>query len=135
MKYQSNYLFVYGYLMQSNRQQKELEVPPMPVTFMGTAFIYGQLYLVDTFPGIIRDPKKKHRTYGEVYLLHEKKHFFEEMDRYELALPNYKTNPVYKRVILSAHLKDRIVPCWVYEYIQPITNLEKITSGRFHLNN
>lgn len=131
----AQYLFVYGYLMRKNRQLKELGVPDMPVEYLSDGFIFAHLYRVAGFPGLVYDNTRKSRTYGEVYLVKEQKNFFMEMDAYELSLPHYKESDVaYHRRIRPVHLyKGMILPCWVYEYIQPTDHLNRIKSGRFEL--
>ncbi len=131
----ANYLFVYGYLMQKNRHIKELGVPDMPVEYLSDGYMYAHLYKVAGFPGLVYDRTRKVRTYGEIYLIKEQRNFFEQMDAYELSRPNY-TNPdaAYHRRIRPAHVGARMVlPCWVYEYIQPTDHLTRIKSGRFEL--
>ncbi len=134
-KIQANYLFVYGYLMQKNRSVEELGVPEMPVEYIGEGYMFGNLYRVAGFPGLVYDNTRKKRVYGEIYLIREKHHFFREMDEYELSFPNYhKSDAVYHRRIRPAyHTTGRVFPCWVYEYIKPTKDLMKIRSGRFIL--
>ncbi|MEQ8338946.1 MAG: gamma-glutamylcyclotransferase family protein [Cyclobacteriaceae bacterium] len=134
-KINANYLFVYGYLMRKNRLIKELGVPDMPVEYLGDGYMYAHLYRVAGFPGLVYDNTRKHRTHGEVYLIREQKVFFEEMDEYELALPNYKRHDAnYHRRVRPVHIaKGPTLPCWVYEYILPTDHLTRIKTGRFEL--
>lgn len=134
-KYFANYLFVYGYLMSKNRVIKALGVPDMPVKLIGEAYVFGNLFQIEGFPGLVYDNRRNRRAYGEVYLLRQQKDFFREMDAYELSYPNYQgDDSAYHRRIRPAHLADgRILSCWVYEYIQPTDHLEQIKSGRFKL--
>ncbi len=131
----ANYLFVYGYLMQKNRQIEELGVPYMPVEYLSDGFMYAHLYKVAGFPGLVFDTTRKVRTYGEIYLIKEQKNFFKQMDEYELSLPHYnRHDAVYHRRIRPVHLPAGIaLRCWVYEYIQSTEHLSRIKTGRFEL--
>ncbi|XOV94664.1 MAG: gamma-glutamylcyclotransferase [Bacteroidota bacterium] len=131
----ANYLFVYGYLMRKNRIINELGVPDMPVEYLGDGFIYGELYQVAGFPGLVYKLNKRSRAFGEIYLIKEQKRFFKEMDAYELSYPNYQeADAVYHRRVRPAHLMSgQVLPCWVYEYTQPTDDLKRIKSGKFNL--
>lgn len=137
-KRSSPYLFVYGFLMKKNRSIPQLGVPPMPVKYIGEGYLNGKLYLVASYPGFVHCTSLPGRVYGEVYLLKEQNFFFRKMDEYELARPHFQGNVLhgnaqYKRVIRPVHIKNRSVPCWVYEYIRPTNGLKRIRSGRFFL--
>lgn len=114
---------------------RELEVPPMPAELLGEGYIFGSLFQVAGFPGLVYDAKRQSRAFGEIYLIKEKKRFFEEMDKYELAHPNYQgPDAMFHRRVRPALISHNfIIPCWVYEYIGETKNLQRIRNGRFQL--
>lgn len=115
-KYQSNEWSQY---LQSN------------ATYLGEAFCHGQLFMVSTYPGLV---KGKGKVYGEVYEIknniNEVLHF---LDQYEDYRADNEADSLYLRRTIQCQLIDskEIIKCSTYLYNQPIQGEQLIEDGRF----
>jgi len=123
------YIFVYGTL------KKEFNLPILKslqkdLIFIGNGYVFGVLYLVKEYPGLILDNSKNSRVYGEVYKIKSQK-VLDILDEYEECSSNFKKPYEYKRVKAKVHLEDKVLDCWIYEYNWSVENLKVIKSGEY----
>ncbi|MCP9769795.1 gamma-glutamylcyclotransferase [Lacihabitans sp. LS3-19] len=128
------YLFVYGTLMRKfpeNPFKNELE---KNLTFMGEAYTYGKLFLVDYYPGFIPDlSDEKSKVWGEVFRVKTPEIVFELLDEYEEYFPNDKYKSLYTRELWDCFLMDsnKRLNCNIYFYNKPIHKLKYLINGQF----
>jgi len=122
----STFIFVYGTLMASYGQEMHLKFK-QDSFYVGTGLAYGRLYLVSSYPGMVKDSHKL--VVGEVYKIRNKK-IFTWLDEYEGLDEN---PPLYTREIIWSYLPPtyQVLPCWAYLYNRPTSNLISINSGNF----
>ena len=107
-----DYIFVYGLFRDQSKKMLGETI------WCGKASIDGKLYKVDEFyPGYVPGEGK---VWGDVLIFDTK--LFPQMDEYE--------GSEYKRVRVKT---SSDIECWVYQYIDDITNCPQITSGDWYL--
>jgi gamma-glutamylcyclotransferase (GGCT)/AIG2-like uncharacterized protein YtfP len=114
-------LFVYGTLRRgcANRHAELLD---RSATFLGSARVAGRLYRVEWYPGLTLRDASDEWVVGDVFQVREQETL--------AALDEYEGSEEYQRVLTSAVLENgERVPCWVYEFIGPVTEERRIVSG------
>ncbi|QRR02529.1 gamma-glutamylcyclotransferase family protein [Dyadobacter sandarakinus] len=124
------YLFVYGTLMRgfANLFARKLEEEG---TYLSAGSMPGSLYLVDWYPGAIRDESSISKVYGEVFRLHAPDTLLTELDEYEDVSEDEKSSLyLRKKVDITCDTGDQLL-CWTYLYNQPVHTLSLLKSGNF----
>ena len=104
--------------------------------FVGQAYTYGKLFLVDYYPGLIyNNPNENHKVYGEIVGINSGLDFLTDLDEYEEFYPNDTTNSLYIRELKACFLLDnsKSFNCHTYVYNKNVSNLKFLTNGRFIL--
>ena len=104
--------------------------------FIGEAFTYGKLFLVDYYPGLIHNnPHENHKVYGEIVSFDGSLDFLASIDEYEDFNPNDIFNSLYIRKLKSCFLleNNKSFNCHTYIYNKNVDNLKILTNGRFIL--
>ncbi len=116
-------LFVYGTL-KSNFDNDFAKYLRGKATYMGQGKVFGRMYLLGWYPGIILD-KDGYEIIGEVYHLSlQAEEVLAKLDDYEgVELGDYR------RVLRTIFVNDLPIKCWVYETLIE-TDIE-IKSGEF----
>lgn len=114
------YLFVYGTLMQ-HADNEFSKLIRKHSNLCGNAFIYAEKYDLGDYPGIKLDPLKKHKTFGELYLITGKlEYLFKKLDAYEGYIGKDSKSNLFERKVTVAEYKNKKVTTWVYEYAKAI---------------
>lgn len=93
--------------------------------YLGKGYIFGRLYLVDTYPGAILINGKE-KVWGDVFAFDDDK-LWHLMDEFE----EIGFSDEYSRNEVQAFINDRILLCQTYLYQRPVSKLFQITSGDF----
>ena len=104
--------------------------------FVGEAYTYGKLFLVDYYPGLIHNkPHENHKVYGEIVSINSGLNLLIDLDEYEDFYPNDANNSLYIRELKSCFLLDnsKSFNCHTYMYNKNVDNLKILTNGRFIL--
>jgi gamma-glutamylcyclotransferase (GGCT)/AIG2-like uncharacterized protein YtfP len=92
------YIFVYGTLMKSFAENPFRLLLEKNTKYVGEAFTYGKLFLVDYYPGLIyNNPHENHKVYGEIVSFNRSLDFLAYLDEYEDFNPNNISNSLYIR--------------------------------------
>lgn len=130
MNVSSDYLFVYGTLMQGfdNDFAKKLH---QFSNFEFNGFFSGILYAVSWYPGAIYVPDSQKRVFGEIYRLSAYANLLPELDEYEDINEDEKLSLYVRRMVPVTLKNGSVLNCWTYLYNQPIVGLKEIESGDF----
>lgn len=123
-------LFVYGTLLRgsSHPMARQLEAHS---SYAGEARCNGQLYLVESYPGVVASTDPDDMVFGEIFELRDPG-FLAALDDYEGCGPDAEQPAEYRRLIQNVTLLDGSnVEAWVYVYNWPVAKLQRIASGRF----
>jgi len=123
----TDYIFFYGTLMQEFAPP-ELEIHKLE--FIGEGFVYGKLYDLGAYPGVILSDSSENKVFGEIFRLPSEQEL-EKFDQYEGFYLNDPEKSLFVRKIVPAYLHDRKLDCWIYEYNWEIEFAELIESGNF----
>ncbi|WP_024518931.1 gamma-glutamylcyclotransferase family protein [Bradyrhizobium sp. Tv2a-2] len=124
-------LFVYGTLMRGFDHPMARLLMANAV-YLGEARCRGQLYLVRHYPGLALSGDPADIVHGELYRLLEPDALLRELDMYEACGEGFKEPTEYVRQMLTVTLADGTAgEAWTYIYNWPVTELPRITSGRF----
>lgn len=130
MNVPTNYLFVYGTLMQgfNNPFAEKLHES---ASFAGYGSFTGRLYQVSWYPGAVYLPDYPLSVYGEVYKLPTKPDLLTELDEYE-DITEDKNQSLYLRCTIPVLMQNNmIIHCWTYIYNQSVAGLREIAGGDF----
>jgi gamma-glutamylcyclotransferase (GGCT)/AIG2-like uncharacterized protein YtfP len=128
------YLFVYGTLMKKFPENPFKNLLSQELTYVGEAYTYGKLFLVDYYPGFIPDSTgEKRKVWGEILKVKTPEIVFGRLDEYEDFFPDFKDKSIYTREMQDCFLieSEIKIKCNVYFYNQPTCKLKKISSGNF----
>ena len=130
MKTDTNYLFVYGTLMQGFGNNFAMKLQKSAV-FEGNGSFSGLLYLVEWYPAAVYLQESESQIYGEIYRLENHEILIRELDEYEDVFEDESAS-LYVRKIVPVNKENKtVVDCWVYLYNQSIEDLKRIESGNF----
>lgn len=129
-----DYLFVYGTLMQKYPKNALIEILRKKTKYVGEAFTYGKLYLVDYYPGLLSNSAGEyHKTFGEIVEVVDSS-LWQELDDYEDYRDSDICNSLYIRKIVPCYLVDdsRQIETYTYIYNKSVDNLNFLKNGRFY---
>ena len=127
----SDHLFVYGTLMRSF-DHPMAQLLSRSADFIGEARCQGRLYLVKHYPGLVLSDDPAEIVFGELYRLRHPAELLHEFDMYEACGDGFAEPTEYVRRMLQVTLNDKAASeAWTYIYNWPVTNLPRISSGRF----
>ena len=123
-------LFVYGTLRRGGGRRMH-GVLARGAELVDLAVLRGQLFVVASYPGVVRSDRVEDVVHGEVYRLREPQALLRRLDRYEGCDPNDPSAP-YRRSLERVTLAggDEI-RAWVYLYMQSTCALRRIVSGDY----
>jgi gamma-glutamylcyclotransferase (GGCT)/AIG2-like uncharacterized protein YtfP len=132
----SDRLFVYGTLMR-DFDHPMAQLLSRSADFIGEACCRGRLYLVKHYPGMVPSDSADEFVFGELYRLKQPEPLLREFDMYEACGEGFAEPTEYIRRLLPVTLGDGAADnpstseAWTYLYNWPVTQLPRITSGRF----
>ena len=128
------YLFVYGTLLKEYKEPRPIEILAF-AKYVGKAWMYGQLYKVSYYPGLIIPEKKENcqQVRGEVYELYNPAQAIELLDDYEDYFENDLDESLYLRKEVDCYVgeTDSKTKAWTYIYNQTHEADQLIKSGDF----
>ena len=124
-------LFVYGTLMRGYDHPMS-RLLSANATFEGDARCRGRLHLVRHYPGLVLSDDAADVVHGELYRLREPDALLREFDMYEACGEGFAEPTEYVRQMIRVALEDGTASeAWTYVYNWPVTDLQRIASGRF----
>lgn len=131
------YLFVYGTLMRKYTDNPFRLLLEKNTRFVGEAFTYGKLFLVDYYPALIHNSaSENHKVYGEIVKINTSTGILKLLDEYEDYFEKDETNSLYIRKVADCFSENdgKKVPCHIYFYNQKVDNLKFLNNGRFFIS-
>jgi gamma-glutamylcyclotransferase (GGCT)/AIG2-like uncharacterized protein YtfP len=127
----SDLLFVYGTLMRGF-DHPMAQLLSRGADFLGEARCRGRLHLVKHYPGLVLSDAADDVVFGELFRLRQPAELLREFDMYEACGEGFAEPTEYLRRMLPVTAADGTVAgAWTYLYNWPVTNLPRLTSGRF----
>jgi gamma-glutamylcyclotransferase (GGCT)/AIG2-like uncharacterized protein YtfP len=130
------YLFVYGTLLSTFPENPFKLLLEKKTQFVGEAFTYGKLFLVDYYPGLIpNNPPENHKVFGEIFSFNGSLDILSYLDEYEDFNSNDISNSLYIRELKECFQleNNKSFNCHTYIYNKNVDNLKFLTNGRFIL--
>ncbi len=123
------YLFVYGTL-QPEFQNPVTQFLLENAEVVGKGFIFGKLYDIGDYPGVIIDNNSK--VFGTIFKVKNEDSVLAILDNYEEVGNNFVSPNEYFRTKVSVYINDsKALISWVYLYDFPVDALKHITSGSY----
>jgi gamma-glutamylcyclotransferase (GGCT)/AIG2-like uncharacterized protein YtfP len=129
LKQTSNYLFIYGTLL--NKQNEFGAYLNRNCSFYADGKFKGRLYDVGEYPGAVLDADGSDYVYGKVYLLNNTDDVLDRLDDYEGFGPEQDQPNLFVRELTNIKTANALIVCWVYLYNLPIDGFKLIASGKY----
>ena len=127
MKYEKEFLFVYGTLMRTHNHAMS-DFLQRHSTFWANGYFYGKLYDLGKYPGAILSLNNEDKVYGQIFQLNNANAVLPPLDRYEGV-----GEDVYSREKINAITETgERLECWVYLYCKAVNHHIYIASGNYH---
>jgi gamma-glutamylcyclotransferase (GGCT)/AIG2-like uncharacterized protein YtfP len=122
-------LFTYGTLMQAfdNPYARKLRLSSK---YIGKGYFNGKLFRVEWYPGALYEPDAPTLVHGEIYQLNSPE-ILEELDEYEDVMKDEAASLYVRKVVPVRNNQGVSIPCWVYLYNRPVSDLPLIGDGYF----
>jgi gamma-glutamylcyclotransferase (GGCT)/AIG2-like uncharacterized protein YtfP len=126
----SNYLFVYGTLLdESNEFAIYLK---QNCNYFGKGKLKGRLYDLGEYPGAIPDENYPGYVYGNVFeLKNTAQAFLKYIDDYEGFGEDQEQPNLFIREMRDVETDSRRMDCWVYLYNLSVEDFRVIESGDY----
>jgi gamma-glutamylcyclotransferase (GGCT)/AIG2-like uncharacterized protein YtfP len=125
-----NLLFVYGTLLPefqlpiSDFLTSESEV-------VGRGFVFGKLYDLGEYPGLVPDDSRLNRVFGNLYRLRNSESVFHILDEYEGIHQSGQEENEYIRTLIEVHFGEKQIVSYVYLYVGEVAHQTWIPSGDY----
>ncbi len=123
-------LFVYGSLM-GGIQSPIATYLKSKSTFLGEGYVYGQLFDIGKYPGLVHDNQLTSKVIGHIFQLSHPTEMLPNLDYYECVGEGFEQPNEYRREAITVHLNGRKSLCWAYLYNSVTDNLQQIESGNY----
>jgi gamma-glutamylcyclotransferase (GGCT)/AIG2-like uncharacterized protein YtfP len=125
----SNYLFVYGTLLdESNEFAIYLK---QNCKFYDKGKLKGILYDLGEYPGAIADENYPDYVYGSIFKLNNTSEALKYLDDYEGFGEDQELPNLFIRAMVSVETGSGQMDCWVYLYNLPVAGFRLIESGDY----
>jgi gamma-glutamylcyclotransferase (GGCT)/AIG2-like uncharacterized protein YtfP len=130
MEEKTNYLFVYGTLLD---EQNEFAIYlKQNCTFYAEGKFKGRLYDLGEYPGAIVDKTSNNDILGSILELKNSDEVLKRLDDYE-GFGEHQNQPnLFIRVMVSVEASNKNIKCWVYLYNLPVDGFRVIESGDYN---
>lgn len=130
MSANSNFLFVYGTLLQ------RIDHPMSDFLRnyskrIGKAYFPGRLYNVSWFPAATYDAESPYKVQGELVELNRTEEVFAVLDPYEDFNPTLPDESLYTRELIPVLMGGKSMVAWVYLFARNTSDLEFIPEGNY----
>jgi len=129
MEQTSNYLFVYGTLLDADNEFAIYL--NNNCSFYAKGKFKGRLYDIDEYPGAIADRNSTTYVYGSIFLIHNPIPVLKQLDVYEGFGDDQQQPNLFIRELMAIETVDSYIDCWVYLYNLPVEELVLIESGDY----
>lgn len=125
------HLFVYGTLKRKSPNNPFKNEMDLNLKYISEAYVFGKLYLVDNYPGLIIAENCK--VYGELYQVLNHENIIPLLDKYEDYYPLNHLDSLYIRetIICYANKTNIAFETYAYVYNKSILGSLRIKKGIF----
>ena len=124
------YLFVYGTLRRG-LDNPHAELLEARATYLGEAYTYGELYNIDSYPGLVVGSASTTKIIGDLYT-HNSSDLYTMLDDYEECASHHPQPHEYKRIAMDVFTDEATRhAASVYVYGYPVTNKTIIECGDY----
>lgn len=123
-------LFVYGSLMGGIQSPIATYLKSNSI-FLGEGFVYGKLYDIGKYPGLVDDNTLNSKVIGHIFQLSNPTAMLPNLDYYECVGDGFAQPNEYRREAITVHLGEKKEFCWGYLYNSETTHLKRIESGNY----
>ena len=129
MKKNSNYLFVYGTLLD---EQNEFAIYlKQNCSYYSKGRFRSRLYDLGEYPGAIADENYPGYIYGSIFELKNTAETLKYLDDYESFGEDQEQPNLFIREMAEVETDSRRINCWVYLYNLPVEGVRVIESGNY----
>ena len=125
----SEYLFVYGSLLDKNNEFGSYL--SNNCAFFEKGRFKGILYDIGKYPGAIVDSGSSCYVHGSIFKIVHPVEVLEILDNYEGFGSEYAQPNEFIREVTDVEVGDNLLKCWAYLYNLPVKNLPVITNGDY----
>ncbi|WP_183572031.1 gamma-glutamylcyclotransferase family protein [Mucilaginibacter sp. X5P1] len=129
MKKTSNYLFVYGTLLDAGN--KFAAYLTNNCSFYTKGKLKGRLYDIGEYPGAVADSNSPDYVYGSIVSINNPITVLKQLDDYEGFGADQQQPNLFIREIKAIETEGGFIDCWVYLYNLPVKRLVLIESGDY----
>jgi len=128
----SDLIFVYGTLMRGFDHPMS-KLLASGADFLGEASCRGRLYMIAHYPGLLHGTAESDIVHGDLFRMRDPDKLLAVLDDYESIGPGEEQPTLYLREMLPVMLGDgsSVTRAWTYVYNRPVTETNRIVSGRF----
>ncbi len=125
------FLFAYGTL-SDRAASRELLPALRKLKYIGDGFVYGRLYNLGDFPGVVLSKSLRNKVYGRVFELPDDPAILSRIDEYEEFFADKKSKSLFLRKQVPVKLLNGDhMKCWIYVYNKDVTPSKLIASGNY----
>lgn len=126
-------LFVYGTLAPECAPASLADVVAR-FRLLGSATLYGRLFSLGAYPGMVCDPADRSRVHGRVFEIaaNDTAYFdpdLKRLDAYERFFPHDPATSLFCRVMCEVMMEDGPTRAWTYVYNRDVTGADLIATG------
>jgi gamma-glutamylcyclotransferase (GGCT)/AIG2-like uncharacterized protein YtfP len=130
ISFMSEYLFAYGTLRPGFAPASIAPVVDR-LEPVGEGFLWGVLYDLGEYPGLVLESQAVHRALGTVFRLPDEPDFLTIFDDYEGFEPDCPEASLFVRLEAAVEMLDGgQMNCWVYVYSGPTPGVPIISHWR-----
>lgn len=126
----SDFLFVYGTLKSVYKNQWSSFLQKHAIN-LGKAYISGELFKINYYPGAVYIPDSNKKVYGELYVSKRIDFILKNLDIYEECDIMSPLPHEYKKDIILTNFETFEIKAWTYLYNFNTEDLVQIPSGYF----
>ncbi|HEX4974277.1 MAG TPA: gamma-glutamylcyclotransferase family protein [Pseudomonadales bacterium] len=124
-------LFVYGSL-RKNIHSKMQPIFAQHCTFLSLAFMNGQLFEINGYPGAIESQHPQDIIEGELYEINAYAPVLPLLDEYEECSDHFPLpHEYFRKKIKVRTIAGKKISAWAYIYNRDVSQLERIVSGNY----
>ena len=97
----------------------------------GLGYIFGKLYDLGDYPGVIPNYKLNSKVFGKVVQLNALDWTLKILDDYEGIETNAPGSGLFRREKIDVFMENDIIPSWVYVYNHSVEGKPEIASGDY----
>ena len=124
-----DHLFIYG-LLQKEFSNPFSRMVGINVDYLGPCYVFGSLYEIDGYPGLIISENGIGKVHGTLCLIKELS-LLKTLDTFEGVGTQYPEPNEYRREKITVFLGDQKIEAWTFLYNWAVQDENLIESGNY----